>query len=145
MEFEEQGNNNIAQINVTPFVDVMLVLLVIFMVTTPIMQQGVNVELPSVEAGALTKQADELLVVSVDREGDIHLNDNVLQLTLLKQRMSAIVKIRSDRTVYLRADARVPYGRVVTVMAAIREAGVQKIGMVTEALPNQDGKGGGKE
>ncbi len=135
MAFEQGDEGSIAQINVTPFVDVMLVLLVIFMVTAPILQQGVDVELPAVEAGALASDTEEQLVVAIDGEGRIHLNDTPLDLVALGEKLLAIVKLQADRTVYLRADKDVAYGKVVAVMAAIRSAGIAKLGMVTEPLP----------
>ena len=138
MAFDQHDEGSISQINVTPFVDVMLVLLVIFMVTTPILQQGVNVELPAVEAGPLVSDTEEQLVVAVDSEGHVHLNDTPLDFGSLGEKLAAIVKLRPDRPVYLRADKDVAYGKVVAVMAAIRKAGIAKLGMVTEPLPEDD-------
>ncbi len=138
MAFDQHDEGSISQINVTPFVDVMLVLLVIFMVTAPILQQGVNVELPAVEAGPLVSDTEEQLVVAVDSEGHVHLNDTPLDFGSLGEKLAAIVKLRSDRPVYLRADKDVAYGKVVAVMAAIRKAGIAKLGMVTEPLPEDD-------
>ena len=133
MAFDQPGKDSLSQINVTPLVDVMLVLLVIFMVTAPILQQGVSVDLPQVETGGLAGQDDQL-VVAVTREGTVHLNDAPLALDELKTTLAAIVRTQSDRTVYLRADENVVYGKVVEVMAAVRSAGVLKLGMVTEPL-----------
>jgi biopolymer transport protein TolR len=128
----ERNNEALSQINVTPLVDVMLVLLVIFMVTAPILQQGVEVRLPQVRAGALT--GDEVqLVVTVTRAGAIYLNDTVMSPPDLLAKMQAILREAPDRAVYLRADAAVPYGEVMRVIASLREAGVQRLGMVTEA------------
>ena len=138
MAFDRQDEGSISQINVTPFVDVMLVLLVIFMVTAPILQQGVNVELPTVEAGPLTSETEDQLVVAIDRNGTIHLNDTPLDIADLVEKLAAIVKLRPNRTVYLRADKDVVYGKVVAVMAAVRNAGVAELGMVTESLPAQE-------
>ena len=135
MAFDDRQTDTLSQINVTPFVDVMLVLLVIFMVTAPILQQGLNVELPAVEAGPLVSDTEEQLVVSVDRAGRLHLNDAEVDAAGLAEKLSAIVKLRPDRAVYLRADKDVVYGKVVEVMAAIRNAGIVKLGMVTEPLP----------
>ena len=135
MAFDDRQTDTLSQINVTPFVDVMLVLLVIFMVTAPILQQGLNVELPAVEAGPLVSDTEEQLVVSVDRTGRLHLNDAQVDAAGLAEKLSAIVKLRPDRAVYLRADKDVVYGKVVEVMAAIRNAGIVKLGMVTEPLP----------
>jgi biopolymer transport protein TolR len=127
----ERNNETLSQINVTPLVDVMLVLLVIFMVTAPILHQGVNVNLPRVQAGALS--GDEVqLVVSVSAPGKIYLNDAPLTQPELLSKLQAILREQPDRNVYLRADAAVPYGEVMQVIAAMRQAGVQRLGMVTE-------------
>jgi len=131
--FDELGDGSMSQINVTPLVDVMLVLLVIFMVTTPILQQGVGVELPRVEADPMAGQEDQL-VVAVSREGEVYLNAAELEIEALQTTLAAAVRNRPDQTVYLRADKNVMYGRVVEVMAAVRRAGVVRLGMVTEAL-----------
>lgn len=140
MAFDQSGNNSsLSQINVTPLVDVMLVLLVIFMVTAPILQQGVSVDLPQVETGGLAGKDDQL-VVAVTHEGAVHLNDAPLALDELKTKLAAIVQTRPDRTVFLRADKNVVYGKVVEVMAAVRSAGVLKLGMVTEPLSTQTGR-----
>lgn len=127
----ERGNDTLSQINVTPLVDVMLVLLVIFMVTAPILQQGVSVNLPRVQAAALTGD-DVQLVVSVTAQGVLYLNDAVLTPVELRAKLEAILREQPDRQVYLRGDAQVPYGEVMRVMGALREAGVQRLGMVTE-------------
>jgi len=136
MAFDQQGEDNISQINITPLVDVMLVLLVIFMVTAPIIQQGVNVDLPEVTAGPLTGK-DEQLVVAVSRDGKVRLNDNLLKIEELGDKLAAIARVRPTSEVYLRADKNVPYGKVVEVMAAVRAAGIKKLGMVTEPLEEQ--------
>jgi biopolymer transport protein TolR len=136
MAFEQESNDSISQINITPFVDVMLVLLIIFMVTAPILQQGVNVDLPQVAAGPLTGK-DEQLVVVVTRDGKVQLNDNPLKVEELQKKLIAILQARPDREVYLRADKNVPYGKVVEVMAAVRNAGVRRLGMVTEPLKDE--------
>lgn len=133
MAFTGQRNNEaLSQINVTPLVDVMLVLLVIFMVTAPILQQGVDVNLPQVRAGALT--GDEVqLVVTVTSAGAVYLNDTAMTPPDLLTKLQAVLREAPDRAVYLRADAAVPYGEVMRVIASLREAGVQRLGMVTEA------------
>ncbi|MCS6927472.1 MAG: protein TolR [Candidatus Binatia bacterium] len=136
MAFEQQQEESISQINITPFVDVMLVLLVIFMVTAPILQQGVHVDLPEVASGPL-EGSDEQLVVSVTRDGKVLLNDSPVKVEELSQKLRTILHLRPDRAVYLRADKNIAYGRVVEVMAAVRDAGVRKLGMVTEPLETQ--------
>ena len=137
MAFDQESNDSISQINITPLVDVMLVLLIIFMVTTPILQQGVSIDLPEVSAGPLTSKDEQQLVVTVTRDGRIQLNDSPLKVDELRQKLAAIMKLRPDRDVYLRADKNVPYGKVVEVMAAVRTAGVRKLGMVTEPLKDE--------
>jgi len=132
MAFNSERNNEaLSQINVTPLVDVMLVLLVIFMVTAPILHQGVNVNLPQVRAGALNGE-DVQLVVSVTAKGIVFLNDAPITGPELQSKLQAILRERPDRNVFLRADTSVPYGEVMRVMASIRQAGVQRLGMVTE-------------
>jgi biopolymer transport protein TolR len=132
MAFEERGSNDaISQINVTPLVDVMLVLLVIFMVTAPILQQGVSVNLPKVQAAPLVGEDDQL-VVAVTRAGTVLLNDATFTLADLDVKLRAILREQPQRQVFLRADEAVSYGQVVKVLAVIKESGVQRLGMVTE-------------
>ncbi len=131
MAFSNGRNEEaLSQINVTPLVDVMLVLLVIFMVTAPILHQGISVNLPAAKAGALP--GDEVqLVVNVDRQGVVFLNDTPMSAQQLQEKLQAIVRERPDRQVFMRADTDVRYGAVVAVMDALRAAGVQRLGMVT--------------
>ncbi|MGH7805244.1 MAG: protein TolR [Candidatus Binatia bacterium] len=133
---QSQGSSSISQINVVPLVDIMLVLLVIFMVTAPIIQQGVTVDLPQAKAGALSGEQEQL-VVSIEKSGKLYLNDNAITDSELTEKLAAVTKLRADKQVFLRADRTVPYGDVVRVMAAIRGAGVQSLGMVTE-LPTEE-------
>jgi len=136
MAFETRSqNSSISQINVVPLVDVMLVLLVIFMVTAPILQQGVSVELPQAKAGALSGE-DQQLVVSIDKKGTVYLNDNAITVEELGPKLAAVVQLKPDKQVFLRADRGVPYGDVVRAMAAIKAGGVQSLGMITE-LPTE--------
>jgi biopolymer transport protein TolR len=136
MAFETRSqNSSISQINVVPLVDVMLVLLVIFMVAAPILQQGVSVELPQAKAGALSGE-EEQLVVTIDKKGTIFLNDNAIALADLGPKLEAVTRLKPDKQVFLRADRSVPYGEVVQVMAAVKGAGVQSLGMITE-LPTE--------
>src|SRR5262249_9778344 len=122
MAFEEQGGGTISNINVTPLVDVMLVLLVIFMVTAPILQQGVSVNLPKVKAPALEGE-EQQLVVAVSRTGQVYLNDTPITLTELGPKLEAILKLRPDRQVFLRADQNVRYGDVMRTIATVKGAG----------------------
>lgn len=129
--------SSLSQINVTPFVDVMLVLLIIFMVTAPMLDQGVQVNLPEVaEAPGLPAQ-QEPLVVTLERSGQILIGKaKIEQLSKLGPVIQQALKGKPDREVFLEADEKVPYGRVVQVMAAVKKAGVEKLGMVTR-LPEE--------
>ncbi|MDG2306491.1 MAG: protein TolR [Candidatus Binatia bacterium] len=138
MAFDKPGSGgSMNQINVTPLVDVMLVLLVIFMVTAPILQQGVAVDLPRAELGPL--DSNEIpLVVSLTREGDLYLNEQKLTRAQLVTQLGGVADESADESVYVRADESLPYGEVISVMAAIREAGIRNVGMVTQ-LPSEAG------
>jgi len=109
----------------------MLVLLVIFMVTAPMIQQGVQVSVPRVKASALPGK-EEQFVVSITRKQEIYLNDTRLGLDQLTEKLQAIAVARPDREVFVRADEEVPYGTVIKTMAAIKAAGIENVGMVTE-------------
>lgn len=130
MDGSQRGGMTISQINVTPLVDVMLVLLVIFMVTAPIIQQGVQVNLPQAKAGAITG-TEELLVVTIAKNGKLYLNDNAMTLDELGKKLRAIRKLQADKQVYLRADQDVRYGLVMKTIAEIKQAGIERLGMVT--------------
>lgn len=127
------GNTDrlMSDINVTPFVDVMLVLLIIFMVTAPMMMQGVNVSLPETAAEPLSSEREHL-VLTIDKNKQIYINDYQVALDFLKAKLEKILEGRADRNIYLRADKSIPYGLVVHVMSELKGAGVEKIGMVTE-------------
>jgi len=131
MAFSERNADSISQINVTPLVDVMLVLLVIFMVTAPILQQGVSVNLPRVQAGPLGGNEQQLVVTVTAREAVV-LNDTPITIPDLQTKLRGVMQEQPDRQVFLRADTDVRYGQVMKVLASIREAGVQRLGMVTE-------------
>jgi len=120
-----------AEINVTPLVDVMLVLLVIFMVTAPMMQQGVQVNLPKANTKAMT-QAEETVVVTVDNKGKVFINKDEVPAADLRARLSDMFATREKKEIFLKADAGVPYGEVVKAMADIKGAGIERLGMVTE-------------
>ena len=124
-------NRPMAEINVTPLVDVMLVLLIIFMVTAPMMQTGIDVNLPRVKAKSMDV-TEEKLVLTINGAKEIFLNKTSMSLKELATKLEHIFASRIDREVFLRADRNVPYGFVVEVMAEVRKAGVDKLGMITE-------------
>ena len=120
-----------SEINVTPFVDVMLVLLIIFMVTAPMMVQGLNVDLPEATAKPLDSEKENL-VITIDKDHQVFINDYQVTVESLGAKLIKILQGRSDREVYLKADKAIPYGIVVQVMAEIKGAGVEDLGMITE-------------
>ncbi|MBI5443234.1 MAG: ExbD/TolR family protein [Deltaproteobacteria bacterium] len=125
------SKGTLADINVTPLVDVMLVLLIIFMVAAPMIQQGVDVSLPRVVAAQLPADTD-LLVVTIDRSGGVHIGKSSVPLDGLSEKVQAIYTRKGTKEAYLRADKDVPYGVVVRVMAEMKRAGIERLGMVTE-------------
>jgi len=120
-----------SQINVTPLVDVMLVLLVIFMVTAPMMQQGVQVNLPKTDSKAMPSP-EESVIVSIERSGKIFINAGEIPAADLRAKLTEMFAARSKKEVFLKADRDVPYGDVVKTMAEIKGAGIERLGMVTE-------------
>lgn len=130
MALDTHTDRLMADINVTPFVDVMLVLLVIFMVTAPMMMQGVDVALPEATAKPIVAQKDNL-VISIDKEQQVFINDFAVETDFLREKLTKILENQLDRSVYFKADKDVSYGVVVNVMAEIKAAGVKNLGMVT--------------
>lgn len=133
MALQSSSDRLISDINVTPFVDVMLVLLVIFMVTAPMMMQGVDVALPETTSEPLVAQKEHL-IITINQQNQIYINDYQVSLDFLQEKLIKIFEGREDREVYLRADKDIPYGVVVRVMSEIKGAGVEKLGMVTEPI-----------
>jgi len=131
----------VSEINVTPFVDVMLVLLIIFMVTAPMMTQGIDVTLPESSAPAIPSE-EERLVVTVTQDQKVYINEHTVELDVLGPKLKAMQENQGHgrRGVFLRGDEKVSYGFVVQVMGLIRQAGIDQIGMVTEPIRSQ-GKG----
>jgi len=131
----ERGRASLSEINVTPLVDVVLVLLIIFMVTAPMMQKGVDVQLPRAESAA--GQEDQRIIVTIDRANRVYLNEVSMPLGDLEGRLGAVAAGYGGRDmfVYLRADQSVPYGQVMAVMDRIKKAGIERVGLVTEPGP----------
>ena len=136
------GNNNgfMSDINVTPFVDVMLVLLIIFMVTAPMMIEGVNVSLPEATSEPLPAEQDQL-IITIDKNNQVYINDYQVTLDFLREKLIKILDGRIGQEVYLKADKNISYGPVVRVMSEIKGAGIEKLGMVTEPITSNNNKG----
>ena len=122
----------LADINVTPLVDVMLVLLIIFMIAAPMLHQGIEVALPEANASALPQRTQDPLVVSINRDGLIYLFDEPIHATQLVDRLQPLVQARSGETVFVKGDRDVAYGQVMQVLDLLREGGIVNVGMVTE-------------
>lgn len=136
-----EGRTVMSEINVTPFVDVMLVLLVIFMVTTPILYQGVDVNLPKTQSGPMPSvDREKKVVITLDESGGIFIEKEQYSLNELRVEVRKLIAERGHdigaEEVFLRADSSVPYGTVVEVMSEIRNAGVEKLGLITEPVPS---------
>jgi len=133
---DRKKHRPMAEINVVPYIDVMLVLLIIFMVTAPMLMQGVKVDLPEANADPVEKQDSEPLIVSVDASGKLYLNlgqeKQVLSLATIRDRVSAVIRRSPKKPVLVWGDRAVPYGEVVAVMVALQEAGAPSVGLVTE-------------
>jgi biopolymer transport protein TolR len=127
------GRTTMSEINVTPMVDVMLVLLIIFMVTTPLIQQGVKVNLPETKA-APVEASDKKLVVSIDRDRRVFIGEAEVELKELEEKLKTNAKAQQDKELYLHADRDLAYGVVVDVMAAAQRAGVTNVGMITDPM-----------
>ncbi|HKY34220.1 MAG TPA: biopolymer transporter ExbD [Candidatus Polarisedimenticolia bacterium] len=136
----ERHRASLAEINVTPLVDVVLVLLIIFMVTAPMMQKAVDVDLPRAESAAGAEE--QRLIVTIDRTNRVFLNQTSMPLADLEKHLTAVASSYKDPFVYLRADQAVPYGRVMSVMDRIKKAGIGKVGLVTEPGPSTESAGG---
>ena len=141
--YGRRSTRQMSDINVTPMVDVMLVLLVIFMVAAPLLTVGVQVDLPKSKAEALPGQ-DEPLAVTVSAEGQIYLQDTEVTLENLGPRLIAITNNNPEARIFVRGDRAIAYGRVMEVMGTVNAAGFTKVALVTEAMPEAPPKGGKK-
>lgn len=135
----KEKESHLAEINIIPLVDIMLVLLIIFMVTAPMLQEGIEVNLPEVQAASV-EMTDEDFILSVDERGRIFINDNTKEkysLLSIEDKLKATFKNKPSKVLYLRADQSIKYGYIMEVMAACRRAGVEKIGMITQSTEEE--------
>ncbi len=133
MDLEEGQSRLMADINVTPLVDVMLVLLIIFMVTAPMMMHGVKVDLPRTESRNIKTEEDPLLL-TITKKGEIFVEDYKVEYKDLRGKLERIFANRAGKEILLEADKEVPYGLVMRIMAQVKEAGITKVGMITKPL-----------
>ena len=129
----------VSEINVVPYIDVMLVLLIIFMITAPLLQQGVEIDLPQASANPLPPEQREPLIISVSKDGDLYLNigennDKPIDEDMLANRVAAVINNHPQTPVLVRGDKAVDYGRVTEAMVLLQSAGVEKVGLMTESL-----------
>ncbi len=129
----KQQRSALAEINVTPLVDVMLVLLIIFMITAPMLQQQLDVNLPET-SNAPQMTAEDPIILTVTKQGGISIHQTTYSLETLRPKLQSLYAGRKDREIFLRADTDVPYGLVVTVMDELKKVGIFKLGMVTQPV-----------
>jgi biopolymer transport protein TolR len=127
---------SLAEINVIPLVDVVLVLLLIFMLTAPMMYRGIDVSLP--KSGGKPTATEERLVLTITKDRVLYLNNSVMPLATLEPRMRELMKERPDKTLFIKADKDLVYGYVIETMDRVRRAGVERVGMVTEPAPKKE-------
>src|SRR5688500_3217381 len=127
----------LADINVTPLVDVMLVLLIIFMIAAPMLHQGVEVALPRAEATNLPMRVEDPLVVSIDRDGNVYLQEARVATEDLVDRVTDQVQARGEESVFLKGDREGPYGRIIEVLDILHRGGIVHVGMITERPPKE--------
>jgi biopolymer transport protein TolR len=130
--FEKRRRRFLAEINVIPLVDVVLVLLVIFMVTAPMLYRGLDVRLPT--SASNTIRPEERVILTIERDQKLFLDKDPVNVPLLERRLKAMKARNADLSVYLRADREVPYGTVVQVMDGVKRSGIEKLGMVTDPV-----------
>ncbi|MEW6445483.1 MAG: protein TolR [Pseudomonadota bacterium] len=133
-----RGRRSVAEINVVPYIDVMLVLLIIFMVTAPMLQQGIEVDVPKTASESLSSEKEPPVVVSVDKDGAFYLNiaDNPnaeLAAEFIQARIAAYRRLKPEAPVLVKGDASVPYAKVIEAMALVKNAGVDRVGLVSES------------
>ncbi|OGD26806.1 MAG: protein TolR [Candidatus Aminicenantes bacterium RBG_19FT_COMBO_65_30] len=133
-----QVGTHLSEINVTPFVDVMLVLLVIFMVTAPMMQSGIGINLPQAETDS--KPAEEGLTLTITKDQYVHIGDSTININLLERRLTEYFYNKPKKVVYLQADKDLPFGFVVRVFDITKKAGIELVGVITEPIDVKDKK-----
>jgi TolR protein len=129
----------ICEMNVVPYIDVMLVLLIVFMIASPLLSQSVEVELPNVQqAENVTETQTRLVIITIDAQGQLFLDEDkeVLTMTQLLTRVVALMRFAPNSQVFVRGDRRLAYGEIVKVMSLLQEAGVSKVGLLTKSLPS---------
>ena len=129
-KINRSSKSPMSEINVTPFVDVMLVLLIVFMVTAPLLTVGIPVDLPKIKASALTDQKDPI-EITVKLDGSVYLSESVVEVKNLIPRLNAITDQNNEARIYVRGDRKVAYGRVIEIMAIINSAGYSKVALIT--------------
>ena len=130
-----------SEINVVPYIDVMLVLLVIFMITAPLLQQGVKVDLPQAGAKPMDTRDQETLIVTIDKQGQYYLDDRRVSPEELRKKVAALLRARPRTPVMIRGDRQVDYGQVVKAMALLQAAGAPSVGLITETPAAKRGSG----
>ena len=125
------NNKPMSEINVTPFVDVMLVLLIIFMITAPLLTTGVSVDLPQTDSQTLPGR-DEPITVTINKEGEVFLGGNLIQVNTLTAKLKAITSIKPSTRIFIRADENISYGEVMNIMSVITNAGYKKVALITK-------------
>ncbi len=131
-----RSSTRFSEINVTPFVDVMLVLLIVFMVSAPLLASGVSIDLPDSEAAAISEQNDQPMEVSLNEEGVIFLGEREVERTRLIPLLKAIMDQREDQRIYIRADENLAYAKVMDVLGAINRAGFNKVALISDPVSN---------
>lgn len=126
-----KNSDMISDINITPFVDVMLVLLIIFMVAAPMMTKGLNVSLPEAETADTIPKKDDVIIVTIDKDGALYIDDFKVGISILSEKLKLFLEREGKKQVFLKADKTIPYGLVVKSISEIKKAGVTKLGILT--------------
>jgi biopolymer transport protein TolR len=136
ISYRQRRRKPMSEINVVPYIDVMLVLLVIFIITAPLLSQGVKVDLPEAQAKPVETTETETLVVTVDRNGKYFLEDKPIETEVLRKKVRAILSQQPKTPVLIRGDRQVPYGTVVKAMVLLQQSGATSVGLITEPPAN---------